>query len=96
MTKSWVYCYDSETSTYITVYYDNPKIFGDKIKQLRKEKGLTVKQFSDHIGWWHWCIEAWENGDMVDITTLRKLAHFFNVSTDYLLSNKENEQLSLF
>jgi len=96
MKESWVYCKDPDIGEYITVYYDDPKIFGGKIKQLRKAKGLTVKQLSDHIGWWHWCIAAWEDGDIVDIVTLRKLAHFFGVSTDYLLSKKTSEQLSFF
>ncbi|XQY90663.1 helix-turn-helix domain-containing protein [Metabacillus sp. HB246100] len=81
-----------------TIYYPDVNVFGFKLRQLRQSKHLSIKEISEKIGWWHWCIEDWENGEPVSPDTLKHLADFYNVSTDYLLSKEMNqyEQLSLF
>ncbi|MCV9884717.1 helix-turn-helix domain-containing protein [Metabacillus halosaccharovorans] len=90
--ESWV------TSGSETIYYPDVKVFGSKLKQLRLSKKLSLKDVSRKIGWWHWCIEDWENGEPVSFDTLKTLAEFYHVSTDYLLSKDRSEyqQLTLF
>ena len=67
-------------------------MFGDKIKLLRKERSLTQQDLADELLVGKSTIGMWENNNRIpDIDTIRKLASFFEVSTDYLL---EAENLS--
>jgi transcriptional regulator with XRE-family HTH domain len=78
--------------------FKNVKAFGQKLEMLRKQKRKSLKQMSTEIGWWHWCVEAWENGEGVSLETLYKLVNYFGVSVDYLLSPtmEDYQQLTLF
>lgn len=86
------------TSGTIEIVYEDVKVFGRKLKQQREQKGKTLKQMSADIGWWHWCIDNWENGEGVSLETIEKLSSYFGVPVDYLLSPhmEEHYQLSLF
>lgn len=60
--------------------------FGEKLKELRSEKGLTQKQLADEIGSAQSAIAYWEaNKQEPTISALKKLCKFFEVSADYLL-----------
>lgn len=60
--------------------------FGDRLKQLRKDFGLTQLDLSKKIGIVRSAISNYEtNRTMPDPTTLNQLAQLFDVSTDYLL-----------
>ena len=62
------------------------KDFGEKLKELRKEKGLTQKQLAEQLGNAQSAIYYWEtNKQEPNISALKKLCQFFNVSSDYLL-----------
>ena len=59
-----------------------------KIAELRKERGLSQKEFGKLIGAAQNTVCNWENGKREpDTQTLNKIAKFFGVSVDYLLSN---------
>lgn len=59
--------------------------FGDKIRRLRLEKGLTQTELADKLGMCFRSICGYEIGDRVPRpATLAKLADFFNVSVSYL------------
>lgn len=61
-------------------------VFMEKISQLRKEKGLSVLDLSNKIGFSKSVIYFWENGQREpNSEALVTLAKFFDVSTDYLL-----------
>lgn len=61
-------------------------IFGKRLKELRKDRGLSMKQLSIQVGISDSCISRWENGQtVVNGDQLIVFAKFFNVSTDYLL-----------
>jgi len=62
------------------------KIFGQRLKLLRIEKGLSTMALGKLIGVSDMAISRWENSK-TDITSenLVKLAKYFGVSTDYLL-----------
>ena len=65
--------------------------FGERLKELRLEKGLTQKQLANEIGNTQSAIVYWEsNKQEPTISTLKKLCRFFNVSADYLLGIKDD------
>lgn len=96
--ESEVNCYDINQKKWTTLVYEDVNVFGQKLKQLRRSKKLSIKEFSQKIGWWYWCVQDWENGEPVSVETLNKIAGFYNVSPEYLLSKEtsQHEQLSLF
>lgn len=62
-----------------------------KIRELRKEKKLTMKKLGQYIGVAESTISLYENNKREpDNETLKKFADFFNVSTDYLLGRDTN------
>ena len=64
--------------------------FGEKLKELRIEQGLTQKQLANEIGNTQSAIVYWEsNKQEPTISTLKKLCRFFNVSADYLIGLEE-------
>ncbi len=65
----------------------------NKIKELRKTKGLTQIQFCQQMNIGQATLSGWECGKWEpDNKTLIKLADFFGVSVDYLLG-RENKNL---
>ena len=62
------------------------KTFGEKIKELRKEKGLTQKELAAKIGQAQSTIFYWEQDKQKpDIYSLKKLCDLFDVPADYLI-----------
>ena len=64
----------------------NENVFGSRLKELRQEKGFSMKKLSQELGISAAAICQWENGT-TDISghNLVVLAKYFKVSTDYLL-----------
>ncbi|WP_196595910.1 helix-turn-helix domain-containing protein [Pectinatus frisingensis] len=64
--------------------------FGEKLKQCRKDAGLTQAQLGRELNLAESTISLYEsNKRSPDNVTLSKIAKLLNVSTDYLLSNSE-------
>lgn len=60
--------------------------FGDILKQLREEKGITQAELATRVSWSPSSIEMYEqNRRDPDKDTLMKISDIFNVSIDYLL-----------
>ncbi|QVK17762.1 helix-turn-helix transcriptional regulator [Mycoplasmatota bacterium] len=58
------------------------------LKKLRGTKGITQKQLAEFLNISSSTIAMYESGKRdPDTGTLKKLANFFDVSTDYLLGN---------
>ena len=58
----------------------------DRIKELRKERGLTQKQLAQNIGYTQPAVNDWENKKTrPTFEAVIALADFFDVSADYLL-----------
>lgn len=67
-------------------------MFGDKLKRLREAQGLSQQQLADKLDMSPSGIGMWEqNRRQPDNETLKKVAQFFDVSTDYLLGNDIKE-----
>lgn len=60
--------------------------FGDKLKYLRQQAGLTQKQLADQLGVTKSVVSFYERSERTPSPdVLRKLAAVFHVSTDFLL-----------
>ena len=70
----------------ILCYNISMENFGEKIKTLRKEKGLTQKELANQIGQAQSTVAYWEQDKQEpNISSLKKLCLLFSVSADYLL-----------
>ncbi len=62
------------------------KVFALRLRELRTENGLSMKQLALAIGTTDAAISNWENCiNEPKISYLKSLSLFFSVSTDYLL-----------
>lgn len=63
---------------------------GNRIKELRIERGLTQPQLAKMVGVTNAVISFWENNvNEPKASYVKKLAQCFNVSSDYLLGISE-------
>ena len=69
---------------------------GEKIKEARKQCGLSQEQMADTLAVSRSAVAKWETDNgMPDIDNLRALARVLNVSIDYLLDNGEDMCVSI-
>lgn len=67
--------------------------FGEKLKEARKEAGLSQEQFAEKMGVSRSAIAKWESDKgMPDVNNLKVMAQLLGISVDYLLD--EDEKLS--
>ena len=65
--------------------------FGDKLFQLRSERGIYQKEIAEFLSVSVGTISNYENGvHSPDLETLCKLAGYFHVTTDFMLELTEN------
>lgn len=69
----------------------------NRLKQLRKEKGLTLDEIQNKTGIKRGTYNNYENGvTEPKLETWQKLANFFNVPVDYLLGiSKDRSTLTI-
>ena len=66
--------------------------FGQRLKALRREVGVSQSFVADHIGVSTQSVSNWEcDNTMPDISQIVPLAALLSVSTDYLLGVGTNE-----
>lgn len=71
------------------------KVFGKRIKQLRKQHRLTQSELGEMVGLTQQSITAWETGRTYpDVYTLIRLAVLYEVSVDWLLGLTETAEPS--
>ena len=62
------------------------KVFAQRLRELRKDKNLSMKQLAKELNTTDAAISNWENEiNEPKISYLVSIAKFFDVSTDYLL-----------
>ena len=62
------------------------KLFGERLRELRTDKGLSVKELADKLGFSDVAIVYWENNKRAaNAVAIYRIAQFFGVSSDYLL-----------
>lgn len=70
-------------------------MFNEKLADLRKKRGLSQYKLADELGFSRGQIANYEQGKREpDFETLKKLAEYFNVTTDYLLG-RETERVEI-
>ena len=76
--------------------YFNQAEFGQRVKALRKENGLTLQQMADELNVSYEHYKKIENGNHgCSIALLLDISTFFDVSTDYLLTGRSFETLHI-
>lgn len=69
--------------------------FAKRIRQLREKKGYSMNQLARELNITKSRINMWENnGTIPRMDVLINIANFFNVTTDYLLGNENDIELS--
>lgn len=67
------------------------KLLSELLQNVKTEKGIIQDDVAKAIGVSRQALGKWANGETVpDILDFKKLAKYFNVSTDYLLGLTEN------
>ena len=70
--------------------------FGTKLKELRKQHGLTQQQLADRVGVTKSVISFYELKERAPSPeVLTKLSYIFHVSTDYLLGIDRNKTIDV-
>ena len=65
-------------------------MMADRIRSLRKARGLNQVQLAEKLGVKKQSVSNWENDNiMPSVEMLLKMADYFQVSTDYLLGRDE-------
>lgn len=62
-----------------------------RLKEIRKERGLSQKELAEKLGCGQNTISMWESGKRImDSAALAEVADFFGVTTDYLLCKESS------
>lgn len=65
----------------------------DRIKQLRKKKGVSQSQLAEAIGVKKNTVSTWERGTRKpDFAALQLLSEYFEISLEYLLGTSDEEE----
>lgn len=60
--------------------------FYETVKSLCIKRGISLSTMADEIKISNGTISAWKQGSNPNSSTVRKIADFFNVTTDYLMT----------
>ena len=64
--------------------------FGEKLKNARKEAGLSQEQLAEKLSVSRSAVAKWETDNgMPDVNNLKAMASLLNTSIDYLLDEDE-------
>ena len=66
----------------------NEQEFAQRLRQYRKNKGMTQQELADLLGVSNKTVSRWESGSYPDVTTLVALARALGVTVDELLDPK--------
>lgn len=70
-------------------------LLGEKLKKLRKARGLSQEQLAEQLKVSRQAISKWELGEsMPDTDNLVALSDYYGVSLDYLLRDQEVSEFS--
>lgn len=63
----------------------------ERIAKLCKKKGIAITALEKELGFGRGLIGKWQNKTSPNTTKLQKIADYFNVTMDYLVTGKETE-----
>ncbi|HJE81331.1 MAG TPA: helix-turn-helix domain-containing protein [Enterococcus gallinarum] len=67
----------------------------EKIKELTKERGISVRELEKRLGFSNGYFSKWKNVSP-NSDGLQKVANYFDVSVDYLLGREETNNVNSF
>ena len=68
-------------------------MLGDKIRELRNERGITLKELGGILNVGESTVSMYENNKRTpDYETLKKIADYFSVSVDFLLERTSTKK----
>lgn len=67
----------------------------EKIKELTKERGISVRELEKRLGFSNGYFSKWKNVSP-NSDGLQKVANYFDVSVDYLLGREETNSINSF
>ena len=71
-------------------------MIGERIRQLRSEKGMSQEQLAEALHISRQAISKWETGESIpDTERVMLLCRVLDISADYLLFGKENSSFSI-
>ncbi len=69
------------------------EIIGENLTFLRKKAGYTQLELGEKFSYSDKTVSKWENGSVLpSVDVLKQIADFYGVSTDYILSEHNNEK----
>jgi len=69
---------------------NNVNEFGERLCELREERGLTRAQLAQQTGFTEMSIGRWEKGETIpDIQTLKTFVIFFGCTAGYLIGTED-------
>lgn len=70
---------------------------GQKIKQLREEKGMTLEELGNKVGVGKSTVRKWENGIIANMRRdkISKIANALNCSPSYLMGWEDNLNIEI-
>lgn len=72
------------------------KTFGERCKELRKEKGLSQEEFAKIIGVNKGTVSKWETDvRLPEMNTIEQIADFFSVAVFYLMGAVDERKASV-
>lgn len=76
--------------------YTTPSILGKRLKELRKEKGISQQVVANLFKVTRPCVCYWETGKRVpDYQTLIALSDFYNVTVDYIVGKSSSRKFKV-
>ena len=68
------------------------QIFSKRLKELRCERGISQKALADALNYTQSNVSEWEKGTVEPrLSAIKRIAAFFNVSSDFLLGFTDEE-----
>ena len=68
-----------------------------KLKELREIKGISQRELADILDVSRGSVGNWESGTREpNLATVKKIADYFGITTDYLIGVNEKQSNSLF
>lgn len=72
------------------------EVFCERLRELRKERGLSQKAFAEILQTTNSSVCDWERGrSQPDLTMLAKIACYFDISADYLLGLEDDSGVKI-
>jgi len=69
---------------------------GEKIRELRKQRGISQEKLAEHLGVTFQAVSKWESGaTMPDVLLIPAIANYFHVSTDELFGYDNDRETRL-